>query len=332
LGFRALGLGLVALSFAALVAAAAISARVSRSRTVAAAGAPAQIILDTDIGDDIDDAFALGLALHSPEVKVVGITTAWGDTALRARLVNRLLRETHRAGIPVAVGIATKSKVPFTQARWALGGAASARRVDAVDFLLRAIRENPEEITLVAIAPLTNLGAAIDRDPATFRKLKRVVLMGGSIRRGYDGPDGRAANAPSAEYNIASDVSAAKKLFASGVPIFMMPLDSTQLRMDAANRASLSRAGTPLAGALTALYRQWGQQTPTLYDAMAVAYVAEPGLCPVTAMRVDVDGRGFTRARAGAGAGAANVSACLASDPARFFRFLMPRLAGAGGK
>ncbi len=239
-----------------------------------------KIILDTDIGDDIDDAFALGLALHSPEVKVVGITTAWGDTALRARLVNRLLRETHHAGIPIAVGIATKSKVPFTQARWAQGGSAPLPRIDAVDFLLRAIRENPGEITLVAIAPLTNIGAAIDRDPATFRKLKRVVLMGGSIRRGYDDPNGRVVNTPSAEYNIASDVAAAKKLFASGVPIFMMPLDSTQLRLDAANRAALASAGTPLTGALTQLYREWGQQTPVLYDVMAVAYVVEPRLCP----------------------------------------------------
>jgi hypothetical protein len=140
----------------------------------AAASAPTKVILDTDIGDDIDDAFALGLALQSPEIRVVGITTAWGDTALRARLVNRLLRETHRGGIPVAVGIATKSKVRFTQAGWARGGSVPVARIDAVDFLLRTIRRNPGEITLVAIAPLTNLGAAIDRDPVTFRRLKRV--------------------------------------------------------------------------------------------------------------------------------------------------------------
>ncbi len=305
----------------AFAAAAQPGAR-GKSASAAAPDGQTKVILDTDIGDDIDDAFALGLALQSPEVKVVGIETAWGDTALRARLVNRLLRETHHAGIPIAVGIATKSQVPFTQDRWARGGSAPLPRIDAVDFLLRAIRENPGEITLVAIAPLTNIGAAIDRDPATFRKLKRVVMMGGSIRRGYDDPDGRVANAPSAEYNIASDVAAAKKLFASGVPIFMMPLDSTQLRLDAANRAALAAGGTPLTGALMQLYRQWGQQTPTLYDAMAMAYVVEPELCPVTAMRIEVDAQGYTRA----GAGAPNVSACLASDPAQFFRFLMPRL------
>ncbi len=307
--------------FCAFAAAAQPCAR-GESASAAVPDGQTKVILDTDIGDDIDDAFALGLALHSPEVKLVGIETAWGDTTLRARLVNRLLRETHHAGIPIAVGIATKSKVPFTQARWARGGSAPLPRIDAVDFLLRAIRENPGEITLVAIAPLTNIGAAIDRDPATFRKLKRVVMMGGSIRRGYDDPNGRVVNTPSAEYNIASDVAAAKKLFASGVPIFMMPLDSTQLRLDAANRAALAAGATRLTSALMQLYRQWGQQTPVLYDAMAMAYVVEPGLCPVTPMRIKVDAQGYTRD----GAGAPNVSACLASDQAQFFRFLMPRL------
>ena len=62
--------------------------------------APGLVIIDTDIGDDIDDAFAIGLALQSPEVKILGITTAWGNTALRARLVERFLRETGQDGHP----------------------------------------------------------------------------------------------------------------------------------------------------------------------------------------------------------------------------------------
>ncbi|MES1163876.1 MAG: nucleoside hydrolase, partial [Rhizobacter sp.] len=66
-----------------------------------------RVIVDTDIGDDIDDAFALGLLLASPEVEIVGITTTWGDTRLRARLVQRLLSETGRTEIPVAVGAPT---------------------------------------------------------------------------------------------------------------------------------------------------------------------------------------------------------------------------------
>src|SRR5438309_6317762 len=93
-----------------------------------------KIILDTDIGDDVDDAFALGLALQSPEVEIVGVTTAWGDTALRARMVRRMLLETGRVGIPVAEGIATKSPTAFSQAHWAEAGPDTKERIDAVGF------------------------------------------------------------------------------------------------------------------------------------------------------------------------------------------------------
>ena len=281
-----------------------------------------KIIIDTDIGDDVDDAFAVGLALSSPELEILGITTAWGDTRLRARLTDRLLAETGNARIPVAEGIPTQSKTPFSQARWAQAGPAPRPHPAAVDFLLAQIRQNPGEITLVAIAPLTNIGAAIDRDPATFKKLKRVVLMGGSIRKGYDDLGYAPDRGPQPEYNIYSDVPAAQKLFTSGVPIYMMPLDSTQLKLDEEMRALLFRQGTPLTDALTLLYHQWGQQTPTLFDVMAVVYVLDPGLCPVTPLHIIVDKDGNTRT----GSGAPNASACLESDSDRFFHFVLPRL------
>jgi purine nucleosidase len=285
-----------------------------------------KIILDTDIGDDVDDAFALALALKSPEIEIVGVTTAWGDTKLRARLVERMLAESGTQNIPVAAGVSTRSKTPFTQAVWARSTSElKGTRPEAVEFLLTKIREHPNEITLVAIGPLTNIGAAIERDGPTFAKLKRVVLMGGSMRRGYNdlgyGPD----HGPDAEYNIVSDVPAAQRLFASGVPIFMMPLDSTQLKLDEIKRAFLFAAGTPITNALAALYYQWGQPTPTLFDAMAVAYAIDPKLCPVESIHVTVDNAGYTRV----GSGAANASACLASDSEQFFRFLLPRLMDA---
>jgi purine nucleosidase len=289
----------------------------------ASAEAKTKVIIDTDIGDDVDDAFALGLALNSPEVEIVGITTAWGDTKLRARMVDRLLAETRNSQIPVAEGIATKSTSPFSQSSWAQAGPPAKAHPAAVDFLLEQIRQNPGTITLVAIGPLTNVGAAIDRDAATFRKLKRVVLMGGSIRKGYDDLGYTPDRGPQPEYNIYSDVAAAQKLFTSGVPIFMMPLDSTQLKLDEAMRALLFKQSTALTDALTLLYHQWGQQTPTLFDAMAVAYVLDPTLCPVTPFHIVVDKDGNTRADSSA---APNANACLASDSDQFFRFLLPRL------
>lgn len=287
----------------------------------AVALAKAKIIIDTDIGDDVDDAFAVALALSSPEVEILGITTAWGDTRLRARLTDRLLAEGGRADIPVAEGIPTQSKGRFSQARWAEGGPTKTHP-QAVDFLLRQIAQHPGEITLIAIGPETNIGAAIERDPATFKKLQRVVLMGGSIHRGYDDLGYTPDRGPQPEYNIYSDVSAAQKVFASGVPIFMMPLDSTQMKLDEVKRAILFAAGTPLTDALTLLYHEWGQLTPTLFDVMTIAYVLEPQLCPVTPLHIEVEKDGLTRPTAGS----PNASACLDSDSERFFHFLLPRL------
>ena len=292
-----------------------------QSKPVPTSAAKTKVVIDTDIGDDVDDAFAVGLALQSPELEIVGITTAWGDTRLRASLVDRLLAETGNANIPVAEGISTQSKTQFSQARWAQAGPQKSHPA-AIDFLLGQIRQNPGEITFITIGPLTNLGAAIDRDPATFKKLKRVVLMGGSIRKGYGDVGYLPDRGPQPEYNIVSDIPAAQKLFASGVPIFMMPLDSTQLKLDEEKRALLFSQGTPLTDALTLLYHEWGQQTPTLFDVMAVVYVLEPILCPTQPFQIIVDKDGYTRT----GTGTPNASACLASDSEAFFRFVLPRL------
>jgi len=292
----------------------------AQSTKSAAAPPKTRIILDTDIGDDVDDAFALGLALESPEVELVGVTTAWGDTALRARMTRRMLRENGRADVPVAEGILTTGKTKFSQAEWANGGP-GGKNANGVEFLLEEIRKRPGEITLVAIGPLTNVGAAIQRDAATFQKLQRVVLMGGSVRRGYGDLGYEPDRGPMAEYNIRSDVSAAQKLFASGVTIFMMPLDSTQLKLDEVKRDVLFGKKTTMTGELAELTREWGGRTPTLFDAMAVAFVIEPELCPVTKLHIEVDEKGFTRE----GKGKPNVSVCLESDAERFFRFAMPR-------
>ncbi|HUM06004.1 MAG TPA: nucleoside hydrolase [Terriglobales bacterium] len=287
--------------------------------------APEKIIIDTDIGDDVDDAFAVGLALRSPELQILGITTTFGDTETRARLVDRLLGETGHSGIPVAAGTPTQVNNVLTQRRYAEGGqTARAPHPAAADFILDQVHRYPGQITLVAIGPLVNVGALIDKDAATFSKLRRVVLMGGSIERRYGDMGYAPARGPEPEWNIKNDIPSARKLFASGVPIFMMPLDSTQLKLDEVKRDILFRAGTPLTDALTVLYHQWGYVTPTLFDAMPVAYLVNPELCPVKPLRIRVDDEGYTRTEAGN----ANAQVCLDSDPEMFFRFYLPRLGG----
>jgi len=170
---------------------------------------------------------------------------------------------------------------------------------------------------------LTNIGATIDKDPATFRKLKRVILMGGSIKRGYGDLGFGPPTPPQPEWNILNDIPSGQKLFASGVPLFVMPLDATQLKLDEVKRAYLFSQGTPLSDALTLLYHQWGQPTPTLFDPMTIAFLVNPSLCPVQPMHIRVDEKGFTRADPGP----PNAQVCLESNPNAFFRFLLPRLA-----
>jgi inosine-uridine nucleoside N-ribohydrolase len=291
----------------------------------ASSAEPQKVIFDTDIGDDIDDAFALALAISSPRLHVLGITAAWGDTDLRARLTARFLDETGHSDIPVFAGPATHAHSTFTQARWAEAGPRPANGwPNAIDFMVDSIRRNPGEITLIAVSPFSNVGTLIDRNPAAFRQLKRVVVMGGSIRRGYGDLGYLPDHGPDPEYNIAMDIPSTKKLFAAGVPLYVMPLDSTQLKLDEVLRTTLLSRGTRTTDALLSLYEQWAASTqnptPTLFDAMAVAATIEPDLCPTTPMRIEVDDKGYTRVVDGQ----PNANVCLASDSDRFFHFYIP--------
>jgi purine nucleosidase len=289
-----------------------------------ASGTPEKVIIDTDIGDDIDDAFAVALALRSPELQILGITTTFGDTETRAKLLDRFLGEAGRQDIIVAAGVPTQTTNHLTQRRYAEGGRfAKASHATAVDFILSQIQKYPNQITLIAIGPLINVGALIDRDKEAFRRLKRVVLMGGSIERGYSHSAYDPPQPPQPEWNILNDVPSAQKLFVSGVPVYVMPLDSTQLKLDEIKRSFLFQQGTPITDSLTLLYHQWGQETPTLFDPMAVSFAVDSTLCPVQAIRIRVDEKGFTRVETGP----SNAYVCLHSDPEAFFRFYMNRVA-----
>jgi purine nucleosidase len=280
----------------------------------------AKVIFDTDIGDDIDDAYALGFLLRSPEVQVLGVTTAFQDTHLRARLVTRFLKAAGRSEVPVYEGPKTAGQSHFTQGKFA-EGSPDRSYPDAIDFVLKTIRENPGQITLVAVAPLTNVGALIAKDPKTFGKLKRVVLMGGSVERGYGNKDG-----PEAEWNIVNDVAAAKALFTSGVPLYVMPLDSTQIPLDPARQAELFGKKTGMTKALEELTAEWSaaanRKSPLLFDVVAAAYAVKPEVCPTTAMRIEVDDKGFTRRVRGD----ANANVCLRSATGEFFDLFMSRV------
>ena len=282
-----------------------------------------KVIIDTDIGDDIDDAFALALALRSPELQILQIDSAYGDTHLRARLLDRFLHDAGAPQVLFAQGVTTHASNVFSQRAYAeQQPEPTPAYADAVGTALNLIRKSPGEITLIAIAPLSNIGAMIDRDPETFRKLKRVVLMGGSVHRGYGDLGYEPDRGPEPEWNIKMDIGSARKLFTSGVPVFVMPLDATQLKLGEVKRQLLLKHGSRLTDQLAILYPQWGGQTPTLFDPMAVAYAVNPSLCPTTPMHLSVDDHGMTLPSSGA----PNAQVCLKSDSDDFFQFYLHRL------
>jgi inosine-uridine nucleoside N-ribohydrolase len=289
-----------------------------------------RVVVDLDPGDDIDDAFALALIVASPEFDVVGVSTAWGDTALRVRLVQRLLHAAGRDEIPVAQGIATTSTTVFSQARWASRWPVGDKPVQgSVDLLLNAAADHPGEVTLLALGPLTNVAAALRHDPRRFGQFKRIVMMGGSVRRGYGRAQYAPPTPPAREYNIGSDVAAAQAVFASGVPIQMFPLDATLVQLDEVRRRELFAHGSSVTDALLSLYYQWStadapwaSTIPTLFDVVPVATLIDATLCPMVAMRIVVGDDGFTRE----GAGAANARVCLGSDRQRVMDLMMRRL------
>ncbi|MBS1802494.1 MAG: nucleoside hydrolase [Acidobacteria bacterium] len=290
---------------------------------------PQLVIIDTDIGDDIDDAFALALALKSPELKVFGVTTTFGDTTMRARIVDRYLKAVGRRDIPVFAGPATKTDNVMTQAEYAKGDA-KTKFSDGVEFILKTAREHPGQVTLIGIGPLFTVEAAIKRDATTFKKLKRVVIMGGSVYNGY-GLDAQGKPKPAEpEWNILNDPAGLTALLSSGVPVFVMPLDSTQVPLKDKEREALFAHGSALARQLKALYQEWiagtpnHSPTPTLFDPVAVTYTFRPEFCPMKPMHLDVDAKGMTIP----GSGKPNSEVCLQSNERGFLELLQERIAG----
>lgn len=259
----------------------------------------ARILLDTDIGTDIDDAWALGYVLKSPTLDIAGVTISDGDTAARARLACKLLYRLGRTDIPVAVGRPTPA-VPADRIDFQFAWAEDFRdyrpiATPAVEFLADAIRRNPHQITLVAIGPLHNIGDLARRHPDVIPLVKRVVLMSGSI-----GPNAFSAVAVP-EWNVRLAIPEAQAVYSAAWPLTIVPLDSTTyVRLEDTERDALRKAGTPLTVALETLLRLWTDAPTsrmTLHDQLALAEAQEPGRffarCEPMPVRVDRDG--YTR-------------------------------------
>jgi purine nucleosidase len=288
--------------------------------------APCPVILDTDIGTDIDDAYALAQVLHSPELKLLGVTTVSSDAVARARLAAKLLAVAGRPEIPVYAGLSTATQY-MKQIEWADGFTSPAlHESGGVTFLRDQINARPGEITLIAVGELTNIAALLDSEPGLGKKIKAIALMGGSIRRGY-APNSK----PEPEWNIKSNAKAAQVVFASGVPLLIAPLDSTaDLKLTHEWKVRIFARGAPLNDALASLdfvwrhTNHWKGTDPTLFDNLAVALVATPSVAPLTPLHLVVEADGLMREISNL---PPNAQVALAVEPAPFLEYFTARLA-----
>src|SRR5262245_14103417 len=141
-----------------------------------------KVILDTDIGDDIDDAWALAFVIAHKNFEPLGITVTHGNTPARAKMACKMLHLTGRGNIPVFIGRQTTQKEYSQQFTWAEDF--NTKRPDAVkaaDFIVETIRKHPGEVTVIAVGPLQNLADALRKEPQLAKLVKRVVLMSGCV-------------------------------------------------------------------------------------------------------------------------------------------------------
>jgi purine nucleosidase len=258
-----------------------------------------KIILDFDLGSDIDDAFALALVLASPELDLVGITLDHGLTDKRAQIACKMLYETGHADIPVAVGRPTPNLVgtdtvpgPYMpQYHWAEGfDKVKPIKTAAVDFILQCFNKYPGEIVLFTTGPVPNMADLLKKDPSGLKKAKAIYSMFGSFFMGY----GRDP-VPSPEWNVAADVNSARAFVEAGAPIIYAGLEvTTFVTLDENRRRQLLMRQTPMTDALCGLYTLWGQETPVLYDAVAIGMFLWPDLFSTRPAHVRVIEGGYT--------------------------------------
>jgi purine nucleosidase len=240
-----------------------------------------RLILDTDIGTDVDDCLALAMLLASPEVELRAVTTVYGDVLLRSQMVRKLIALRGAADIPIAAG-AEKPLEDRGAVHWegheGQGLLTSADLTwrpgpeHAAELIVRLAREYPGALHLAAIGPLTNVALALLREPELSRLLAGITIMGGAV----------GAHLPAIEHNFGCDPEAAKIVLASRGKLRIVPLDVTTLvRIEEAEVASIAAAGDPFHLAVAdqieryPKYRQRDRWT-YLHDPLAVATLMKP--------------------------------------------------------
>ncbi|MCH8289494.1 nucleoside hydrolase [Candidatus Poribacteria bacterium] len=292
-----------------------------------------KIILDTDIGDDIDDALALTFAIMSGEIELLGVTTVFKNAAQRAELACCVLETLGRPDIPVYAGIG-KTLLQSIPDWERVAANHHPRQMDilkkqqpsikpqperAVDFIIETIMAGDGDITLVPIGPLTNIAVAFITEPHLAEKAK-ICMMGGTTDRVQP------------EWNALCDPEATRVVFGTGVPITMVGLDvTTKCVMTCDQVKTIGAVNRPINQICFDLIHLWGgdnpEPRPTLHDPLAVAMMIDSTFCQQREMRIEVE----TRADHLRGAtvpvrGEPNTSVCVDVDAERFMSYFVKTL------
>jgi len=254
-----------------------------------------KVIFDCDLGDDIDDAYALALLIASPELDILGIVMDYGNTPKRAQIACRMLYETGLENIPVIVGRKTGDGYS-NQFHWGEGFEKNQPiKQGAADFIIENLRKYPNEIILITVGPVPNMADILSKDPGVLKLAKHVYSMFGSFYMGYGN-----SPIPSAEWNVRADSEAAAKFASSGAKITYAGLDvTTFVTLKYELIELLGDRKTPLTDALVGLYSLWGmgregKPQPVLFDAVAVSMVLWPELFTTRKAFVKVTDEGYT--------------------------------------
>jgi inosine-uridine nucleoside N-ribohydrolase len=266
------------------------------------AQSPRRVILDVDPG--IDDAIAILLALRSPELKVEAVTTVAGNVTVDRGSDNalRVLSLARRSDIPVAKGAERPlRKTLMTATYWhgpnGLGGVelpradATLDRRHAVDLIIKMAHEHPQDLSIIATGPLTNLALALRKAPSIRQELSEIIVMGGSTVGGNE--------TAAAEFNFYVDPDAAQIVFTSGVPVTMVGLNATRQTLLTRQHVRTLASSTSCLGRFVAKLGNFSLKVGDdmtvgipLHDPLALALAIDKTLATTTVpMRIEIDTR-----------------------------------------
>jgi len=263
------------------------------------------VILDTDIGGDIDDTWALGFLLKCPEFDVKLITTATDDTVIKAKLIAKFLEIARRTDIPIGIG-PSENRKEGKQYSWIkdyeLSDYSGTVYENGMEALCSTIMESSDPITLIAIGPLGTVAGSLKMNP-NITENARFVGMHGSIRMGY-----RGAPSPYPEYNVRHDIQSAREVFHAPWEKTITPLDTCgNIVLSGKHFERIMNCDNTIVNSIKENFEIWAKKndltelitqdkkTSILFDTVAIYLGFSEELLKIEDLKIEVTDEGMTK-------------------------------------